>query len=175
MRKVTAILLILYLLLVSACESNGQDVPQKGGMEQLGNILGELGTIKDMLVDTFSESRDDLASQFQAFRKVVLMDSAKALDALTGDALFSEVFEIINEARALAETGISLINGATTLISQEIKIRVMVAKSDFDRLADEILELARNGKQFVEQLNALFLQLDIIVDPDTQIAETTIP
>lgn len=103
------------------------------------------------------------------------MDSAKALDALTGDALFSEVFEIINEARALAETGISLINGATTLISQEIKIRVMVAKSEFDRLADEILELARNGKQFVEQLNALFLQLDIIVDPDTQIAETTIP
>lgn len=90
MRKVTAILLILYLLLVSACESNGQDVPQKGGMEQLGNILGELGTIKDMLVDTFSESRDDLASQFQAFRKVVLMDSAKALDALTGDALFQK-------------------------------------------------------------------------------------
>lgn len=85
------------------------------------------------------------------------------------------MFEIINEARALAETGISLINGVTTLISQEIKIRVMVAKSEFDRLADEILELARNGKQFVEQLNALFLQLDIIVDPDTQIAETTIP
>lgn len=50
MRKVTAILLILYLLLVSACESNGQDVPQKGGMEQLGTFWASSARLKICLL-----------------------------------------------------------------------------------------------------------------------------
>lgn len=170
MKKIMAAILCLGVLLISACNGSelslSQFVDQSQRGSQIDNLVNEVATVDDVLLEVFTGSREDLIMQFQDFGKEVCIDYTKIFESMTDEEMLNKAQEIVDETNDLAAAGIAALHDVSNDFSEETKTRILAAKTELDKITAEIMDLAHSGEPFAERFNAMFKQLGIIIDPE---------